>query len=62
MIFFSQNIIVVQMYEIMKIQMYFWSNKFIFFVKTFIDVYMLEKYLRIKFIVFIWTKYEKKSG
>jgi hypothetical protein len=25
-------------------------------------VYMLEKYLRIKFIVFIWTKYEKKSG
>jgi hypothetical protein len=56
-----QDIILVQMYE-MKIQMHFQSNYFIFLLIFLIDVYILEKYFKMIFFFFIWTKYEKYNN
>jgi hypothetical protein len=54
-----QDIIVVQMYEIVKIKMHFQSNYLIFCNWFF---YRCGNVLRMKFIYFILTKYEKKDG
>ncbi len=45
-----QDIVVVQMYEIMKIQMHFQSNYLMFWFKIFIDVQIF------------WTKYQKDNN
>jgi hypothetical protein len=47
-----QDIIVVQMYETMKIQMHYQSNYLIFWLICFINVYILEKSLRMKLVYF----------
>jgi len=51
-----QDIILVQMYEIVKIQMHFQSNFLIFLSNSFIDMWILEKYLRKKLISFHLNK------
>jgi hypothetical protein len=55
-----QDIIVIQMSENNEDSNAFSIKLLDFCNKTFIDVYILEKYFRIYF--FIWTKYEKKNG
>jgi hypothetical protein len=47
-----QDIILVQMYEIAKIQMHFQSNYFIFLLNFFSTCVNLGKILRMKFIYF----------
>jgi len=56
-----QHIIVVQMYEIMKIQMHFQSNYLIFsgFLKKMCRSW--KKILKWNLFIFIWTKYEKDN-
>ncbi len=60
-----QNIIVVEMYEIMNIQMHFQSNYLVYMcvcVCVCVCVYILEKSTIMKCIYFIWIKYEKDNN
>jgi len=52
-----QDIIIIQMYEIVNIQMHFYSTKFIV---SFQKLHMCTSWKNIFFTFFIWTKYEKK--
>ncbi len=55
-----QDIIVIQMYEIVKIQMHFQSNYFIYKLKNYKCVHLGTIFKNIYF--FIWTKYGGKNG
>jgi hypothetical protein len=57
---FFQDIIVVQMYEIIKFKCIFSQITWYFILDFFIFVYVLEKSLRMKFNIFHWDKVWKK--
>jgi hypothetical protein len=57
-----QDIILVQMYEIVKIQIHFQSNYLIILLKCFYGCVNLRKIFKKDFFFFIWTKYGKDNN